>query len=98
MAKRNNRYRKLDFFMTRVILGDLALFLVYLLAAACGIGFLKSFAAVVVILGSALGIGYLFLTQELLKVRSRWMGMSFAALILLTLVSLLCKVPFGPVA
>lgn len=98
MAKRNNRYRKLDFIMTRVVLGDLALFLVYLLSAACGIGWLKGFAAVVVLVGSALCAGYLFLTQELLKRRSLWMSLSFASLFLLTLVSLLCKVPFGPVA
>ena len=98
VAKRNNRYRKLDTFMTRVILGDAFLFLVYLLCAALGIGFLKITAAIFIILGSALGIGYLFLTQELLKVRSRWMSLSFASLILLTIVSLICKVPFGPVA
>lgn len=98
MAKRNNRYRQLDFLMTRVVIGDAFLFLLYLLCAATGIGWLKGLCAFVVIVGSALGAGYLYLTQEWLKKRSLWMTMSFGALFLLTIVSLICKVPYGPVA
>ena len=98
MAKRNNRYRQFDFLMTRVVIGDAFLFLLYLLAAATGIGWLKGLCAVVAIVGSALGVAYLYLTQEWLKRRSLWITMSFAAIFLLTIVSLLCKVPFGPVA
>ena len=94
---RNNRYRQLDFIMTRVIMGDAFLFLLYLLAAATGIGWLKGLCAFVAIVGSALGATYLYLTQEWLKKRSLWMTMSFGAIFLLTLVSLICKVPFGPV-
>ena len=98
MAKRNNRYRKFDKLMTKVVIGDVFLFLVYLLSAFAGIGFLKILTAVVIIAGSALCIGYLYLTQEWLKKRSLWMTLSFASIILCTLVSLICKVPFGPVA
>ena len=98
MAKRNNRYRQFDFIMTRVVIGDVFLFLLYLLSAAVGIGWLKGLAAVVTILGSAACVGYLYLTQEWLKKRSLWMTLSFGAIFLLTIVSLLCKVPFGPVA
>ena len=98
VAKRNNRYRQLDFIMTRVVIADAFVFLVYLLSAACGIGWLKGFTAFVAILGSVLCVVYLYLTQEWLKKRSRWMTMSFAAIFLLTIVSLLCKVPFGPAA
>ena len=98
MAKRNNRYRHLDFLMTRVIIGDAFIFLLYLLAAATGIGWLKGLCAFVTIVGSALGATYLYLTQEWLKKRSLWMTMSFGALFLLTIVSLICKVPYGPVA
>ena len=97
MAKRNNRYRQFDFIMTRVIIGDAFLFLLYLLAAATGIGWLKGLCAFVTVAGSALGVTYLYLTQEWLKKRSLWMTMSFGAIFLLTLVSLICKVPFGPV-
>ena len=98
MAKRKNRYRQLDFLMTRLVIGDAFLFLLYLLCAATGIGWLKGLCAFVVIVGSALGAGYLYLTQEWLKKRSLWMTMSFAGLFLLTIVSLICKVPYDPVA
>lgn len=98
MAKRNNRYRQFDFIMTRVVLADVFIFLLYLLCAACGIGFLKGLTAIVAIVGSALCVGYLYLTQEWLKKRSLWMTLSFAAIFLLTIVSLICKVPFGPAA
>ena len=98
MAKRTNRYRQFDFIMTRVVIGDVFLFLVYLLSAAMGIDFLKGLTAFVTIVGSAACLGYLYLSKELLKKRSLWMTMSFGAIVLLTIVSLLCKVPLGPVA
>ena len=98
MAKRNNRYRQFDLLMTRVVLGAVFVFLLYLLSAATGIGWLKGLTAVVAIVGSGLMIGYLYLTQEWLKKRSLWMTLSFASIILLTIMSLICKVPFGPAA
>ena len=98
MAKRNNRYRQFDFIMTRVVLADVFIFLLYLLCAACGIGFLKGLTAFVAIVGSGLCVGYLYLTREMLKKRSLWMTLSFASIALLTVVSLFCKVPFGPMA
>ena len=98
MAKRNNRYRQFDLLMTRVVLGAVFVFLLYLLSAATGIGWLKGLTAIVAIVGSGLMIGYLYLTQEWLKKRSLWMTLSFASIILLTIMSLICKVPFGPVA
>jgi hypothetical protein len=98
MAKRNNRYRQFDLLMTRVVLGAVFVFLLYLLSAATGIGWLKGLTAIVAIVGSGLMIGYLYLTQEWLKKRSLWMTLSFASIILLTIMSLICKVPFGPAA
>jgi len=98
MAKRKNRYRQFDLLMTRIVLGAVFVFLLYLLCAATGIGWLKGLTAVVAIIGSGLMLGYLYLTQELLKKRSLWMTLSFGAIALLTIVSLICKVPFGPVA
>ena len=96
VAKRNNRYRQFDFLMTRVLMGDAFVFLLYLLCAACGIGWLKGVTAFIAIVGSALCFGYLYLTQEWLKKRSLWMTLGFGSIALLTLVSLICKVPFGP--
>ena len=98
MAKRNNRYRQFDFIMTRVVIADVFIFLLYLLSAAMGLDFFKGLTAVVAILGSAACVGYLYLSQEWLKKRSLWMTLSFGSIALLTLVSLICKVPFGPAA
>ena len=98
MTKRTNRYRQFDFIMTRVVIGDVFLFLLYMLCAAAGIGWLKGLTAFITIVGSAACVGYLYLSQEWLKKRSLWMTMSFGAIALLTLVSLICKVPMGPVA
>ena len=98
VANRNNRYRQLDFIMTRVLIGDAAIFLLYLLSAALGWGFLKVLTAIVAILGSALCLGYLYLSQEWIKRRSLWMTLGFGAILLCTVVSLICKVPFGPAA
>ena len=95
MAKRNNRYRQFDMLMTKVVLGDVFLFLLYLLSAATGIGFLKVITAIIIILGSGLCMGYLYLTQELLKKRSLWMTVAFASVLLCTIVSLVCSFP-GP--
>jgi len=96
VAKRNNRYRQFDFLMTRVLIADAAVFLLYLLSANLGWGFLKGLTAIVAIVGSGLCFGYLYLTQEWLKKRSLWMTLGFGSIALLTLVSLICKVPFGP--
>ena len=98
VAKRNNRYRQLDYIMTRVLVVDAAVFILYLLSAALGIGLIKWLTAIVAIVGSALCLGFLYMTQEWLKRRSLWMTAGFAAIALCTLVSLICKVPFGPVA
>ena len=98
MAKRNSRYRQFDFIMTRVVIADVFIFLLYLLSAATGLGFVKGLTAVLAILGSAACLGYLYLSQEWMKKRSQWMTLSFAAIALLTIVSLMCKGPFGPVA
>lgn len=98
MAKRNNRYRQLDFIMTRVLLADAAVFVLYLIFAALGVGFLKWFTATIAIVGSGLCLGFLFMTQEWLKKRSLWMTLGFASITLCTLVSLICRVPFGPAA
>ena len=93
MAKKTNRYRQFDFIMTRVIIGAVFVFLLYLLSAATGIGWLKGLTAFIAILGSGLCIGYLYLTQELLKKRSLWMFMGFCAIALCTLVSIIAKFP-----
>ena len=97
MAKRN-RYRELEKKVTLMIAADAAVFVLYLLVAGAGVVALKVITSIVAIIGSLLGLGFVFMAGELLKKRSLWMTVGFGAIALCTLVSLLCKVPFGPVA
>lgn len=91
--KKRNAFRKLEQMLTRVILGALAVFLLMLVAAANGIGWLKWLLAVPVILVSGLGGALLILKQEHKRRRSWWMLASFAGLLLCTLVSLITGFP-----
>lgn len=92
MAKRN-RYRELENLMTKVILGDTGVFLLYLLFAWKALAALKVITAIVVIVASLLALAWLLLTGELTRRRSLWMVTGFGSLLLLVLVSLLLGYP-----
>ena len=91
--RKKNSFRKFESFLTRVILGDLAGFLLMLLFAALGVGWLKWILAVAVILVSAAGCALLISKQEHKRRRSWWMLASFAGMLLCTLVSLIAGYP-----
>ena len=93
MPERKNRYAQMERFMTRVLLGDLAVFVLYLISAGFGIIWLKVITAIIAILVSGLSLAYLFLTQELLKKRSLWMSVSSGAILICLLVSLILNFP-----
>jgi len=92
MARRN-RYRELEYQLTRVLIADAAVFVLYLLFAGLGVGFLKWLLAIVAIVGSGLFAGLLYLNGEWRKRRSQWMFLGFAAIAVCTLVSLICNFP-----
>ena len=94
MARRN-RYRQMEFTMTRILLADAAVFVLYLLFAAFNVVALKWIMAIIAIIGSGLCLGFLYMTGELMKKRSLWMSTGFAAVVLCTLVSLILNFP-GP--
>ena len=94
MAKRN-RYRELEKKVTLMIAADAAVFVLYLLVAGAGVIALKVITAIVAIIVSLLGLGFLFMSGELLKKRSLWMTVAFASVLLCTIVSLVCNFP-GP--
>ena len=94
MAKRN-RYRELEKKVTLMIAADAAVFVLYLLVAGAGVVALKVITSIVAIIGSLLGLGFLFMAGELLKKRSLWMSVAFASVLLCTIVSLICNFP-GP--
>lgn len=94
MAQRKkNTFRRLEGLLTKVILGELACFLLMLAAAAFGIGWLKWMTAVTVILVSGLGCFVLIARHEHKRRRSWWMLAAFAGMLLCTLVSLIARFP-----
>ena len=94
MAKRN-RYREMESLMTKVIVGDALVFVLYLLFAGLGLTVVKVAAAIIAILGSLLGLGWLVITGEFSRRRSLWMVTGFIAIVLCVLVSLFLGYP-GP--
>ena len=92
-SRQKNTFRTLERMLTRVIFGTLALFLLMLVCAATGIGWLKWILAITVILVSAMGTALLVLKQEHRKRRSWWMLASFVGLLACTLVSLIAGYP-----
>ena len=94
MAKRN-RYREMESLMTKVIVGDALVFVLYLLFAGLGLTVVKVATATIAILGSLLGLGWLVITGEFSRRRSLWMVTGFIAIVLCVLVSLLLGYP-GP--
>ncbi len=93
MAKKRNRYREMERFMTYFLAGDGVVFLLFLLASGLGVTWLKVITALLCIGVSALGIGYLYLSGELLRPRSRWMTVGFAAVLVCLLFSLVLRYP-----
>ena len=92
-SRKKNTFRTLERMLTRVIFGTLALFLLMLICAATGIGWLKWMLAITVILVSGMGTALLVLKQEYRRRRSWWMLASFMGLFACTLVSLIVGYP-----
>ena len=91
--KQRNTFRRFERMLTQVILGAAVVFLLMLIAAASGIGWLKWLLAIPVILVSGLGCALLIAKQEHTRRRSWWMLASFVALLACTLVSLIVGYP-----
>ena len=93
MAERKNRYKQFEANMTLSLIGDLALFLLYMLFASMGIIWLKIILAIFCGLLSLGLLGILYLSQELTRPRSLWMTVAAASIVVCLLVSLLLNVP-----
>ena len=92
MAKRM-RYKQIEQLLTRILLADTAVFILYLIFAGFGLTFLKVVTVIIALAASGLSLAYLFLTQELLKKRSLWMSVSAGAILICLLVSLILNFP-----
>ena len=93
MAKNNNRYKEMDALMTKVLIADAGIFVLYLLFSGLGIVFLKVVFAILGLGLSGLCLAFLYLTKELLRKRSLWMTAGAAAVIICILVSLIANYP-----
>lgn len=87
------RYKQIDQLLTRVIIADTALFILYLIFAGFGLSVLKVIIAIMAIVISSLCLAYLYKLGEFKKARSRWLVMGFSAIILCILVSLILNYP-----
>ena len=92
MAKRN-RYKQLEQLLTRVLIADTAVFILYLIFAGFGISAMKIVTVIIALLLSGLCLVYLYMLGEFKKARSRWLVMGFGSIILCTLVSLILNYP-----
>lgn len=92
MAKRM-RYKELDKLLTRVLIAEAAVFVLYMLFAGLGIVALKVITSIVIIVASGLSLAYLYMCGEIKKRRSRWLVLGFACLVIVLLVSLILKYP-----
>ena len=94
MAKRN-RYREMENLMTKVIILDAIVFVMFLLCASKGWVVFKVITAIIAIVGSLLALCWLYITGEFPRRRSLWLITGFAGIILCILFSLLLGYP-GP--
>ena len=92
MAKRNS-YREFESLMIKVILVDIAVFVLYLVFAWKDIAALKVITAIIAIVGSLLSLAWMFLTGELTRRRSFWILTAFVCILLCVVVSLLLGYP-----
>ena len=93
MAKKQSRYQQMQTYVTRALLIDLALFILYLIVSGAGIIWLKVILTIFTLGCSLLIAGFLYICGELLKKRSLWMSTAAAALFVCTLASLILNYP-----
>lgn len=96
MARRN-RYREMESLMTKVLLGDALVFVLFLVFSAKAWTVVRVIAAIISILASLLSVSWLVITGEVTRRRSLWLVTGFGAIFVCLLVSLLLKYPCPPV-
>ena len=93
MGERRNRYNQLQQVISIALIGALALFIFYWIAAANEIVWLKVILSILIFIICAACIGFLYITQELLRPRSLWMTLAAAAIAICLLLSLILHFP-----
>lgn len=93
MAERQNGYRQFERFLTILLALTGAMFVLFLFTSGLGLVVLKCILALIVAALAGIGLFLLYRTKELLRSRSLYLTLSYSALILLTIVSLICNYP-----
>ena len=93
MMSNRNRYQEFERPMSAALIAAAVIFVVYLIAAAAGVIWLKVALAVIDILLCVAGLAVLFLSQELTRHRSLWLSCGFFAVFVCILVSLILNYP-----
>ena len=96
MARRNSRYKKMEFYITIALCVDVAIFLAYLIFAGMGLIALKIISAVMCFAISGAALYQLFVSHELLRRRSLWMSLAAVCIIICILFSFILKFPSPP--
>ena len=92
MAKRRS-YKKDEKLLTQILIADAAVFVLYMIFAACGWIALKVIAAIAIIVASGLCLAFLYMTGEIRRTRSRWLVLGFGCTLICLLVSLIFNYP-----
>lgn len=95
---KKNRYRELERMMTRILIADALVFVLFLVFSSQGWTVVRVISAIVATLASLLSLAWLFITGELVRRRSFWMVTGFGCIFLCLVVSLILKYPCPPVA
>ena len=89
----NKRFQALERMLTMVMFGSLACFVLYLVFAGLGIGWMKYLTAAAVFGLSGFLLYVLISAREATKQRSLWLTFAAGGMILCVLVSLLVRFP-----
>ena len=92
MATRK-RYKDIERVLTMILIGDAAVFLLYMIFAGLGIGWLKVITTIINVVASLGCLGLLYISGEMKKARSRWLVLGFGAILICLIVSLLLNYP-----
>ena len=92
MARRN-RYKEMEQMMTRILIADAVVFVLYMLFAGLGVVALKVITAIIAIIVSGLCLAFLYMNGEIKKRRSLWLVMGFGAVLVCLLFSLILNYP-----
>lgn len=93
MNSEAKRFKQTEKMITAVLITATVLFIIYLIAAGCGVIWLKVITAIITILLCGLCLVYLKWTKLLLRPRTIWMTTASAALIICLLFSLALNFP-----